>query len=147
MDFPTKGSIKRWFLPDVLISPVSFIIRTCRGQMTPLNLHHNGEQIPLCNPPTSKTPSDTHCYPILLSSWFIKKEGSKRWKYFKNLILSHPVLSPESFFTFWQEWFWGGKWKHRVPRHDPFSLLIQQCSGWLTKNDVLDSFAFLSVCE
>ena len=31
--------------------------------------------------------------------------------------------------------------------HDPFSPLIQQCSGSLTKNDVLDSFAFLSVCE
>lgn len=68
MDFPTKGSISRWFLADVLISPVSFILRTCRGQMTPLSLHQNGEQMLLCNPPDSETPSDTHCHLTLLSS-------------------------------------------------------------------------------
>lgn len=68
MDFPTKGSINRWFLPDVLISPLSFILRTCRAQMTPLILHQNGEQMPLCNPPASKTPLHTHFYLTLLSS-------------------------------------------------------------------------------
>lgn len=37
-----------------------------------------------------------------------------------------------------------------VLRHNPFSLLIQQCRGSLTKkknNYVLDSFPFPSVCE
>lgn len=131
VDFPTKGSINRWFLPNVLISPLSFILRICWAEMTPPILHQNREQMPACNLPASKPPLDTHFCLTLLSSWCTQGEGSVRSDYFKNLILSHPALSPEIFYTFWKEWFGGGKWQHHGARTQPF-LPPHPAVQWVT---------------
>lgn len=99
--------------------------------MTPLILHRNGEQVPLCNPPASKTPLDTHFYLTLLWSGYNEEEGNKRSEYFKNLALPHPALSPEIFYNFWQEWFEGGRWQHHGARTRPF-LPPHPAAQWVT---------------
>lgn len=60
MDFPNKGGIMKQLPPDVLIRPLSFILRTCQAQMTAPSLHQNRSRCPhaaLLPPnPTSTSP-------------------------------------------------------------------------------------------
>lgn len=46
MDFPNKESIMKQLPPDVLISPLSFILRTCHAQVTAPSLHQNRSRCP-----------------------------------------------------------------------------------------------------
>lgn len=108
MDFPSKESINKWFLSDVLISSLSFILRTCQAQMTP----------PFCTRMESRCPHATflhpkpHFYLTLLSGWCIKGKQA-RYQSTSGTFYCHMQPCLLKFFTLWQKWFGGGKWKHQ----------------------------------
>lgn len=94
MDFPSKGSINKWFLSDVLIISLSFILRTCQVQMTPHSAPGWRADAPM-QPVCIQNPiSISHCLVV------DEPRGNKQiLEFLKNLLLSHPALSPEIFYT------------------------------------------------
>lgn len=127
MDFPSKGSINKWFLSDVLISFLSFILRTCQAQMTP----------PFCTRMESRCPRATflhpkpHFYLTLLSGWCIKGKQA-RYHSTSRTFYCHSQPCLLKIFT-GRNGLEEASGSTALLWQNPFSLLIQQCRGSLTK--------------